>query len=413
MRISTFVAGVLGAALLSTTALAGEVTLYTWRIQEQPLWDYINANKVLGDTTVKVVQINSDDYDTKLRIALQSPGVDLFQGRAGAAWLKPLIEAGSIKPTTTDLSSMAPGTMDAARGPDGKLYGVPFAVQMEGFLYNTKVFADNGISVPKSLDELAADAEKLKAAGINPINFGARSGWWLNQVVGEAMTAGMVSDDFSAKLVSGEACFTDPEFVATLQTVKDWQDKGYLNDSAMADDYGAMRTAVAMGDSAMMLDGGWSMGPASPMYTVNADLKIGFFPVPGKNGKVYAFGDGTYLVNANSANAAEAQKVLDFTATKEFAELFVKNVGELPAFGGSYTVENAGLKAVAEAVATNSAGPTPFFAYSLNSGEPSYGTLVADGYQAMLSGQISPADLAKKIQDGLNSWNYVGAAHCK
>jgi raffinose/stachyose/melibiose transport system substrate-binding protein len=413
MRISTFAAGVLGAALLTTTALAGEVTLYTWRIQEQPLWDYINANKVLGDTTVKVVQINSDDYDAKLRIALQSPGVDLFQGRAGAAWLKPLIEAGSIQPTTTDLSSMAPGTMDAARGPDGKLYGVPFAVQMEGFLYNTKVFADNGISPPKTLDELAADADKLKAAGVTPINFGARSGWWLNQVVGEAMTAGMVSDDLSAKLISGEACFTDPEFVATLQTVKDWQDKGYLNDSAMADDYGAMRTSVAMGDSAMMLDGGWSMGPASPMYTVNADLKIGFFPVPGKNGKVYAFGDGTYLVNANSANAAEAQKVLDFTATKDFAELFVKNVGELPAFGGAYTVEDAGLKAVAEAVATNSAGPTPFFAYALNSGEPSYGTLVADGYQAMLSGQISPADLAKKIQDGLNSWNYVGAAHCK
>ena len=57
--------------------------------------------------------------------------------------------------------------------------------------------------------------------------------------------------------------------------------------------------------------------------------------------------------------------------------------------------------------------PTPFFSYALNKGEPSYGTLVADGYQAMLSGTLSPADLAKKIQDGLNSWNYAGAAKCK
>ena len=57
--------------------------------------------------------------------------------------------------------------------------------------------------------------------------------------------------------------------------------------------------------------------------------------------------------------------------------------------------------------------PTPFFAYALNSGEPSYGTLVADGYQAMLSGTLTPAEFAKKIQDGLNSWNYVGAAKCK
>ena len=166
MRISAVLAGVFGAALMTSTALAGEVTLYTWRVQEQALWDYIDQNKVLGDTTVKVVVINSDDYDAKLRIALQSPGVDLFQGRAGAAWLQPLIDAGSIKPTTTDLSLMAPGTLDAARGADGKLYGVPFAVQMEGVLYNTKVFADNGITPPKTLEELAADADKLKAAGI-------------------------------------------------------------------------------------------------------------------------------------------------------------------------------------------------------------------------------------------------------
>ena len=31
----------------------------------------------------------------------------------------------------------------------------------------------------------------------------------------------------------------------------------------------------------------------------------------------------------------------------------------------------------------------------------------------MLSGSLTPADFAKKIQDGLNSWNYVGAAKCK
>lgn len=412
MRISAFVAGVLGAALMTTTALAGEVSLYTWRIQEQPLWDALNASGVLGDTTVKVNVITSDDYDAKIRIALQSPGVDLFQGRAGAAWLSSFVDAGIVKPTTTDLSGIAPGTLDAARGADGKLYGVPFAVQMEGFLYNTKVLADNGIEVPKTAADLEAAAAKLKAAGITPINFGGRSGWWLNQVVGEAMTAGLVSDDLAGKLISGEACFTDPAYVATLQAVADWKAKGYINDSAMADDYGAMRTSVAMGESAMMLDGGWSMGPSSPMYQINPDLKLGFFPVPGPNGKVYAFGDGTYLLNANSANAADAQKVLDFTATKEFAELFVKNVGELPAYGGAYTVDDPLLKSVAEAVATNASTQTPFFAYALNSGQPSYGSLEQAAYEKVLGGTGTAEEAARDIQAGLNSWNYPGAAKC-
>ena len=414
MRISTWIATTaLAAALTATSAYAATVKLYTWREQELPLWKYISDNNVLGDIDVEAVQIQSDNYDSKIRIDLQSEGVDLFQGRAGAAWLKSFIDAGIIKPITTDLSALAPAALDAARGPDGKLYGVPFAIQMESVIYNTKVFADNGIAVPTTLDELNAAADKLKAAGVTPINFGARSGWWLNQVVGETMTAGLVSDDFAAKLVSGEACFTDPQFVATLQTVKDWQDKGYINASAMADDYGAMRTSVAMGDSAMMIDGVWSTGPASPMYEIDKDLKMGFFAVPGANKKVYAFGDGTYQLNANSKNLETAQKVLDFTATKEFAELFVKHVGELPAYGGDYTVEDPRLKEVAKMIATNSAVPTPFFAYALNKGEPSYGTLVADGYQALLSGKLTPAEFAKKIQDGLNSWNYVGAAKCK
>ena len=81
--------------------------------------------------------------------------------------------------------------------------------------------------------------------------------------------------------------------------------------------------------------------------------------------------------------------------------------------GQIYLLDNPLLKDVAAAIATNSAAPTPFFAYALNKGEPSYGTLVAEGYQALLLGQTTPADLAKKIQDGLNSWGYVGAANCK
>lgn len=413
MRFSAFfVTTALAGALMTTAASAETVRLYTWRVQELPLWQYISENDVLGDIDVEAVLIQSDNYDSKLRVDLQSEGIDLFQGRAGAAWLSSFIESGTIKPTTIDLSEIAPAALDAARGPDGQLYGVPFAIQMESFIYNAQVFADHGISPPQTLDELNAAAETLKAAGVNPINFGARSGWWLNQVVGEAMTAGMIPDDFAAKLVSGEACFTDPTFVATLETVKAWQDAGYLNASAMADDYGAMRTAVAMGESAMMIDGVWSTGPASPMYEINPELEMAFFAVPGANGKVYAFGDGTYQVNANSPNLEAAQRVLEFTATKEFAELFVQHVGELPAYGRSYTVEDPRLKEVAELIATNSAAPTPFFAYSLNSGEPSYGTLVADGYQAMLSGTLTPVEFAQKIQDGLNSWGYVGAANC-
>jgi raffinose/stachyose/melibiose transport system substrate-binding protein len=415
MKISTLLAtSAVSALLMSTGAYAETVKLYTWREQELPLWTYISENDILGaDIDVEAVLVQSDNYDSKLRADIQSNAPDLFQARAGAAWLSSFIDAGIIKPVTSDLSGIAPAALDAGRGADGEVYGVPFAIQLQSVIYNKAVFEANGLAVPTTMDEFNAAAETLKAAGITPVVFGGRSGWWLNQVVGEVMTAGLVSDETAARLISGEACFTDAEFVSTLETVKAWQDNGWLNSSAMADDYGAMRTALALGEAGMMIDGGWSTGPTSPMYEIDPALEMGFFAVPGPNGKVYAFGDGTYQVNANSAKAEIAQKVLDFTATKAFAELFVAQVGELPAYGSDYVIEDARLKEIADLIASDASSQTPFFAYALNSGEPSYGTLVADGYQSLLSGSITPADLAKKIQDGLNSWNYAGAANCQ
>ena len=396
------------------TAAAEEVTIYSWREQEIPLWQYISDNNLIDGVTINFVRLNSDDYDTKLRIDLQSGGPDIFQGRAGAAWLASFIDAGVIAPLEgVDLSNMAPAAMTAAMGADGQVYGVPFAIQMESIIYNKGVFAANGIAVPTTMGELAAAADALAAAGVTPMSFGARSGWWLNQVVGEVMTAGMVDDATAQGLIDGTVCFTDPAFVATLQAVADWQAAGHMNPSPMADDYGAMRTAVALGEAAMMIDGVWSSGPTSPMYEIDPSLEMGFMPVPGDNGKVYAFGDGTYLANAASEKAEAVAAVMAFTATREFAELFVAQVGELPAYGAEYTVEDARLNMVANMIATNSAAPTPFFAYALNTGEPSYGQLVADGYQALLSGGSSAEEVAASIQAGLNSWNYVGAANCQ
>lgn len=58
------------------------------------------------------------------------------------------------------------------------------------------------------------------------------------------MTAGLVSDEFAGKLISGEACFTHPEFVATLETVKSWQNAGYLIPAKAGIPFEAMRREI-------------------------------------------------------------------------------------------------------------------------------------------------------------------------
>ena len=53
---------------------------------------------------------------------------------------------------------------------NGGIFGVPSGTAMGGgILYNKKVFADNGLSVPTTWAEFEANNDKLKAAGITPV----------------------------------------------------------------------------------------------------------------------------------------------------------------------------------------------------------------------------------------------------
>ncbi|MCD9020277.1 extracellular solute-binding protein [Cohnella sp. NL03-T5] len=63
---------------------------------------------------------------------------------------------------------------------EGKLYGITQQAAINGLVYNKKAFEKAGIAEPpKTLDELFADAEKLKAAGIVPMATSFKDGWTL------------------------------------------------------------------------------------------------------------------------------------------------------------------------------------------------------------------------------------------
>ena len=53
---------------------------------------------------------------------------------------------------------------------NGGIFGVPSGTAMGGgILYNKKIFADNGLTVPTTWAEFEANNDKLKAAGITPV----------------------------------------------------------------------------------------------------------------------------------------------------------------------------------------------------------------------------------------------------
>ena len=160
------------------------------------------------------------------------------------------------------------------------LYELPVELNLEGFWYNKKIFADNGIAVPTTWDELLAAADKLNAAGIQPFSASGQQGWPLTRLLG-GYAARLYGVDAMAKVASGEMKLTDPGFVAAADSLKSMVDKGYFGKGITTIEYGTAEDVFLQGKAAMFYMGSWAVGdyndPAK--NKIGAD-NIGLFNVP-------------------------------------------------------------------------------------------------------------------------------------
>ena len=390
------------------------VKFYTWRTQDKSVWQAVNAQNLIPGVTVEVDAVFRSVYGSYVFLALQNGKADLFLWQPGATNLQELIHRGFIEPYAYDLSMMNSAAILAGESAQGVSYGVPFALQLQSMTINKKLLRKHGLDKkPQTMAELTQVFEALKAKGINPMHLAGGTNWYVKQVLTEVLLAGLVDEKFSAALLSGEACFSSPQYRLIFETLARWKEQGFVNDNIITEDYGVMARAVAVGNSAMNIDGAWMAGPTSIFYEIDPEFELGFWPVPGLSKKVYALGDGTFQVGATSKVRAAAEKVLAFTTTQKFAELFAEHVNELPAYGREFYIKEGDLKSMAAIVAESAYPVSLFTAYALNHGSPSYNDLVFEAVEAILAGSKTPEQVVVDIQSGLNSWGYVGAVNCQ
>ena len=58
-----------------------------------------------------------------------------------------------------------------------KLFGLPYATNAEGIIYNVDIFNEQGLEIPKTWDELMDVCGKLESAGIQPFYFTLKDSW--------------------------------------------------------------------------------------------------------------------------------------------------------------------------------------------------------------------------------------------
>ena len=139
---------------------------------------------------VDLQTLSWDDIRPKLVTALLAGTAPADVTEFDWSWTGQFSAAGWYEPLNDKIDA---ATVDDIRGSsiftvDGKLLGVPYSNDFRVMLINKKHFADAGITeMPKTLDELVADAKKIKEKGIvkYPIGLplspteGASTSWYL------------------------------------------------------------------------------------------------------------------------------------------------------------------------------------------------------------------------------------------
>jgi raffinose/stachyose/melibiose transport system substrate-binding protein len=162
----------------------------------------------------------------------------------------------------------------------GKFNVLPYEYNIEGIWYNKKLFADNGIAVPGTWDELVAAAGKLKAAGVTPFSASGEQGWPLTRLISSYLQRD-VGPDALQKVQDGSAKLTDPAYVKAAQAVADLGAKGYFGEGVGSIDYDTANAQFLTGKAGMLYMGSWVLADINdPAKTTIGKENIGFMPFP-------------------------------------------------------------------------------------------------------------------------------------
>lgn len=392
-----------------------QLHLLAWRDSDAQLWRYISEQALIPDISVSVTVVPIEQYDAVQRGEFDLLDLhlapDLIQTQAALGWLAPLSAQNLLLPIDkVPLARILPAGLSTVTGVDGRVFGIPFGMQMASVFYNQQLFAANGWSVPTTTSQWQQLLKQIDRTGVTPLFVAGSAGWWTSQIMHETLFAGQVPIHIAKGLVTGTACFTDPAVVSALEEVVSWQ--RYLNDKPAVASYQDMQSAFALGDAAMMIDGQWGTDQQSRLYQIAPDLQVGNFPLPGHNGQTATFATGGYVGLAQSRHPAAVQQVMAFMTSDVFAQLSMDLTTDIPAYSGDLVINDFRTAAIAAEIVGNGYGIQTVSAPQLNGANGLFGSLLAIGYQQLLSGQVTAAEMAVGVQKGLNQSGYAGAVLC-
>ncbi|MCZ9883664.1 ABC transporter substrate-binding protein [Arthrobacter sp. B2a2-09] len=402
MRISLKWAGVTAAAVTLSLALgactpgssstkdagSGSITLNGDRS------DFVAAYKIAGDALSKVGGSTIDprnvpsteNYQQVIRSSLQTNSTtDLVKWWNGYR-LQDLARSGGLEDLTTQWNDavqkgwVSPETKDSFSY-DGKVYGLPLYKSYWVMFYNKKVFDKVGIKPPTTWAEFMSNNDKIKTAGVAPLFSTQEAGWtsfiWFEEILSK------LDPDFYAKLMKGDAKYTDPTAQKAMAIWSDMSAKGYFTPADTAWD--SEPSLFQKGTVAQVPMGTWRNGTFTSNGMTSQDYGAYVLPMvdPGAKQSVIVE-SGVISVAAKAPHKDQALKTMDEWLNPDVQTPWVNKIKDTSA-NPKVITDDPTLKSVTDQVANTK--PTELNRYW----EASPPALIEGGVQILASFMVNPS----------------------
>lgn len=366
--------------------------------------EYKKANP---DFKINIEVVPSDNLKRQVNIYIASGDApDIFAYDSGMTLLD-LINADQIVDIEAEFTKLGimnvlePGAVSLLKtlvGGKG-LYDLPLGWNLEGIWYNKTLFSQNGMTPPKTWEDLTRIAEAFQAKGIQPFAVGGKDKWPITRYINMYVMRKMGVDGMQ-KASEGKAKFTDAGFLEGAQALADWAKKGYFGVGFNTIDPTTATLMFLTGKTAMMYNGSWFVSDLNNKDKNTLGENVGFFNIPLVPGGVGTMDD--YSVNCGTILALSKKKYDAGTADwvkYVFTRIGDKSMADYGALKG-YRVNT-----VPDKVPYYTKMLTAEFAKVKNAGRWFEATLDAktemvakDNSQLLFLGDMSPRDYFASIQ---------------
>jgi len=352
VTVLTAVGPRLGLRLPGTpTPAAAPGTIHVWAL------DTVDSNPGLRECADRF------ERDTGTRIELSTYAneayKDLLSGPAltgaaapgifetwGGAGLAGPVRAGAVADLTDDLSrhpamaSTVLGTVLAGGQVGGRQYGLPMTgVQPVLLFYHKRLFADAGLTPPRTFAELLTAVDTFRARRITPIALAGAAGWpalmYLAYLTDRLGGPGV----FTGIAAGRPGAWRHPALLQAAEMTQLLVRRGAFGADAATLSYDGGATTRQLGDgrAAMQLMGSWEYGNQLRTNPAFAAGDLGWVPfptVPGGTGDpadVVGVPANYFSVRAGEPHRAEAVEFLLRTVTSPAYLDGLLQAGEVPA----------------------------------------------------------------------------------